>query len=589
MASKRRKKYYRLRQPGAKQQVEEDVQEVDEIESDSTPEFKINISAPLRFALMVTGGFFVIALIGVLTHEMWRDEHQAWMVARDASSLSGLLDNMNYEGNPALWHFFLFLITRVTHDPVFMQAFHLIIATSFIFIFNRYAPLSNLHKILFSFGYFPLYEYAVISRSYALGILLVFAVCALYKNRMSKYILIGILLALLANVTIYAIIIAGGIAGILVLDYFIYQQKNAKATLQLVVGIVIFILGTAFSLYQIWPEKDNSFPAPYATNLFEFARWWQVSSKLFTTYAYVPQVEEHFWNTSLFYKDPGAIVAGSFSDWLERYPSFLFSWVLMPIVVFASGVIIFLRRPLILLLYTGTTLGLFSIYYYTALLHSRYCGYLLIALVICYWLAEYYPEKKYRAGTTDTLSNLGKKISRPFLTIVLALSVIGAVIAYSMEIQYKFTPSRQVANYIKQNKIDTLPIFGITDFTISPLSSYLDKKIYYPQMSDTGSFIIWSKKRKDNMDYKETVAALGAYVDNGHPRVLWIKNSAPQVTSSDGKTSQDMIKAILRNDLQVDLINRFPPGILNDEQYFIYLVQKVDPTKVDYNRYIKID
>lgn len=91
------------------------------------------------------------------------------------------------------------------------------------------------------------------------------------------------------------------------------------------------------------------------------------------------------------------------------------------------------------------------------------------------------------------------------------------------------------------------------------------------------------------MTYPETVAALGAYVDQGHPRVLWIKNSAPQITSSDGKTSQDMTKAILRNDLQVDLINRFEPGIVGDELYFIYLVQKVDPTRVDYNKYIKIE
>jgi hypothetical protein len=213
----------------------------------------------------------------------------------------------------------------------------------------------------------------------------------------------------------------------------------------------------------------------------------------------------------------------------------------------------------------------------------------LIALVVCYWLAEYYPEKKYRPGTTGTLSSFGKRMSKPFLTVVLALNVVGAVIAYSMDVQYKFTPSRQVANYIKQNKIDTIPIFGITDFTVSPLSSYLDKKIYYPQMSDTGSFIIWSKKRKDNMDFKETVAALGAYVDKGHPRVLWIKNSAPQITASDGRTSEDMTKAVLRGDLQVDLINKFAPGIVGDEQYYIYLVQKVDPARIDYNKYIKID
>src|SRR6185436_13653322 len=150
----------------------------------------------------------------------------------------------------------------------------------------------------------------------------------------------------------------------------------------------------------------------------------------------------------------------------------------------------------ILLLYLGTTLGLFAIYYYTALLHSRYCGYLLIALVICYWLAKYYPEKKYRSGLTGYLSGLGKRISKPFLTIVLALNVIGAVVAYSMDLQYKFSTSKVASNYIKQNKLDSLPIVGMTDFTASPLATYLDTKLYYLQMKDTGSFIIWSKQRQ---------------------------------------------------------------------------------------------
>src|SRR5258705_4094345 len=289
MASKRKKNYYKLAQYGVKRQAEEVRDEAEEVESTSTPAISFNLSGPTPFSMMVTAGFFVIALIGMLTHEMWRDEHQAWLVARDANSLPGLLENMKYEGNPALWHFFLFLITRFTHDPVFMQAFHLLIATSFIFIFNRYAPLSKLHKILFSFGYFALYEYAVISRSYALGILLVFAVCALYKNRTTRYILIGVVLALLSNVTIYALVFAAALAGILILDYFIYQQRTSKITFQLAVGMFIFVMGAAFSVYQIWPEKDNSFPALYAINLFEFARCGQLSSKLFTAYAYIPR------------------------------------------------------------------------------------------------------------------------------------------------------------------------------------------------------------------------------------------------------------------------------------------------------------
>lgn len=555
MASKKKKKFYR--QP--KSTTPPPVQ--------SPPRKEIKFTTtPVRFALMVTGGFFVIALLGMLSHEMWRDEHQAWLVARDANSLSQLLDNMNYEGNPALWHFFLYWITRVTHDPIYMQAFHLLIATSSIFIFNRFAPLSNLHKILFSFGYFPLYEYALISRSYALGILLVFGICALYKTRAAKYILIGVLLALLANVTIYAVVLACCIAGILVLDYFLYQPKNAKATMQLAVGMIIFILGVAFSLYQIWPDKDNSFPAPYATGLFDFSRWGEVSSKLFTTYLYVPQIEEHFWNTNIYFK-------GSGSE----------GWVLLSLIIFVAGIFVFLRKPLMLLLYLGTTIGLFSVYYYTALMHSRYCGYLLIALVICYWLSEYYPEKKYYSS----MAGLGKRISAPFLTAILSFSVIGAIVAYSMDIQYKFSPSKEVAIYIKENKLDSLPVVGITDFTISPLATYLDTKIYYPQMNDSGSFTIWSKKRKDQMSLQETVASMGAFMDKGKQKVLWIKDTAPQV-SMDGKSQQDMEKAILRNDLQVDLLKKFSPGIVGDERYFIYLVQKIDPAKADFSKYINI-
>ncbi len=559
MASKKKKKFYKQPQTTAEplQQPQQEIKK------------QLN---PVRFAAIITAVFFVVALFGILNHEMWRDEHQAWLVARDANSLPQLLDNMNYEGNPALWHVFLYWITRITHDPVYMQVFHLLIATSFIFIINRYAPLSNLHKILFSFGYFPLYEYAVISRSYALGILLVFCICALYKNRTSGYILIGLLLALLANVTIYALVIAGCIALILVLDYFLFQQKNAKSMMRLATAMIIFVLGAAFSLYQIWPDKDNSFPATYATGLFDLPRWGQVSSKIFTTYLYIPQIEENFWNTSIFFKEPGLIDSPG----------------LMPVVIFALGIFIFLRKPLILLLYTSTTLGLFSVYYYTALLHSRYCGYLLIALIICYWLAEYYPEKKYFNGLLNYLSGLGKKIARPLITAVLLINVIGAAIAYNMDLQYKFSTSKDAADYIKETKLDSLPVIGITDFVVSPLATYLDTKLYYPQMNDSGSFTTWSKRRKNQMNFQELVISVGIFADKGNPKILLIKDSAPQV-SMDGINSMDMERAIIRNDLQVDLLKKIDPGIVNDEKYYIYLVQKVDPAKVDYSKYLRIN
>ncbi len=537
----------------------------------------------LRYSLIITGIFFVLALFGLWNHEMWRDEHQAWLVARDAHSFSQLFENMRYKGNPALWHIFLYFITSFTHNPVYMQAFHLLIACGFIFVFNRHAPIGILYKILFSFGYFPLYEYAVISRSYGLGLLLVFIVCALYKNRLSNYILIGIILGFLANVAIFPLIISLGIAGILLFDYFFYQKKDRKLMLKLFVGLTIFLIGVLLSFYQIWPDKNNSFPAPFATKIFDFPSWSLVASKLFTTYLYIPDIQENFWNTNIYFSDPMTFGGLSFGEWLNENPSYLWEWIYIPCLLFISGVIVFIRKPLILLLYTGITAGLLAVYYYTGLLHLRYCGHLLIALIICYWLAEYYPEKKYDNIILRNFSRLGKKISKPFLAVIFLFNVIGAAVAYSMDSQYKFSTSKDAADYIRKNKLDTLTIAGITDFTISPIASYLDKKIFYPQVNDFGSFTIWSKKRIDQLSFQQLIHSVDSLMRN-KTKLLLVKDSAPQITL-DGKNFADLEHGMIAKDLQIDLLTRFEPGTVSDEKYYIYQVQKVDSSKVDYQKY----
>ena len=89
------------------------------------------------------------------------------------------------------------------------------------------------------------------------------------------------------------------------------------------------------------------------------------------------------------------------------------------------------------------------------------------------------------------------------------------------------------------------------------------------------------------MTFEQSVAEMAAYMNKGNPRVLWVKNSAPQV-SLDGKNNQDMEKAILMDSLKIDLLQRVEPGIVNDERYYIYLVQKVDPARID-DSYIRIN
>src|ERR1022692_2370586 len=93
---------------------------------------------PLHYSIIVTAVFFIIALIGILHHEMWRDELQPWLIARESHSIPQLLHNMRFEGHPILWHLMLYFITCFTNHLFYQQALHLLIACGFIFIFNRY-------------------------------------------------------------------------------------------------------------------------------------------------------------------------------------------------------------------------------------------------------------------------------------------------------------------------------------------------------------------------------------------------------------------------------------------------------------------
>src|ERR1017187_1871514 len=106
------------------------------------------------FPIVITFLFFILSFIGIMNHEMWRDEFQAWLVARDAHSIPQLLHNLKYEGNPMLWHFFLFIITTFTHNPFWMQVFHILISSSFVYLINRYSPFPLFQKFLLTFGYY---------------------------------------------------------------------------------------------------------------------------------------------------------------------------------------------------------------------------------------------------------------------------------------------------------------------------------------------------------------------------------------------------------------------------------------------------
>ncbi|MCG9132637.1 hypothetical protein J5I95_13245, partial [Candidatus Poribacteria bacterium] len=80
-----------------------------------------------HYALGLTFLFLAVGAFTASHHEMWRDEIQAWLLARDSTSIFNLFAHLKYEGHPGLWHLCLMPLSRITHSPVVMQMFHLLI------------------------------------------------------------------------------------------------------------------------------------------------------------------------------------------------------------------------------------------------------------------------------------------------------------------------------------------------------------------------------------------------------------------------------------------------------------------------------
>ena len=159
-------------------------------------------------------------------HELWGDEIHSWNIAKASGSFFELISNTRYEGHPPVWYIILWTISKFTHDPFAIQVIHLVIAWLIVFVVLFYSPFPFIIRILIPFGYFFLFEYSVLSRNYAIGILIAFIICIIiHKNFKGKILLYYFLLFLLSNTHLLSLLLAASIH-----LYFLLLQKEKAST-----------------------------------------------------------------------------------------------------------------------------------------------------------------------------------------------------------------------------------------------------------------------------------------------------------------------------------------------------------------------
>ena len=134
----------------------------------------------------------------IITHIPWRDELQAYLLVRDSAGVGGLFANLHYEGHPSLWYLLLGVIEAVVRSPAALKVAQVAIALTTTVLVWRRAPFPGWVKLLILAGYYLLFEYGVIARSYGLGALLLFA-WLIWRRTIWGW----VILALMANVAVH--------------------------------------------------------------------------------------------------------------------------------------------------------------------------------------------------------------------------------------------------------------------------------------------------------------------------------------------------------------------------------------------------
>ena len=546
------------------------------MQTHKTPLSKKNIAeSNTRYYLLLLLIFIIFAAIGLVYHEMWRDELEAWLISKDSSSISNLLEKVKYTGHPSLWYLCLYLISQFVKYPWGMQLFHLLISVTFIYLFILYSPFSKLQKALFCFGYYPLYEYTLISRNYGLAVVFIFAFCALFPSRYRNYLPLAIILSLLSYVNVYGIVFSFAFLLTLILDALINQDDRKRLYSKrwsITASLIIYGVSLITTVLQILPPADAVYKgdlvsvsegdfvnSPIQTNNVSFylRRLARAIASIWFGYVPVPNFAEfHFHDTNIIYWfAQQKQISEAAVDTVNYGDIFVF---LFSLVILSIGAIAFYRQPIILFFYTIINFTFIGFIYLVRMSGVRQTGYLFFAGLICLWLSTNYRESNWLSKLDNKVFAGIVKYKSQLLTILLCVHVVGGIYAYSRDILHPFSASEATIEYIQKNHYDELTIVGSNYALVFPFTAFLDKEIYYLESESSSSFSMETANKED-YDLKITHRIL-EQVDS-------LLNREEEILLISSEELKDSIPTVT-----IKSLDKFESSIVSDETYYLYLV-----------------
>jgi len=416
----------------------------------------------------VLWGVFILYVIvlsfTIAHHELWGDEIHSWNIAKASTSFSDLISNTRYEGHPPLWYTILWSISKLTHNVDYIQLTQLIIASLVVFLVMFFSPFPLITRILIPFGYFFLFEYGVLSRNYAIGVLLAFCICIiLHKNFKYKLPVYYVLLFLMSNTHPLGL----HLACCLHLYFLLLNSEQKKKTSAIISHILLGAFVLLPSLYFIFPPPDSSLNIHFWMSRWNIKQLTALIQRLL--YAFVPVPawwKYNFWNTQFLLEAQ------------RNYPILKFIKIIVLLSLFGMFFSILKKNKKSLIFFAANLFLSFIVSVFVPLVSARYSGFLFIGFIVAYWL--------YCSETPVSRNN------KWLVNILLVIQLAGGAFAVVKDIQLPFSNGYRVKELLNQVPQDKKVV---TDYwTLNVLTAFTDKPYYCLEMQKEMSFLLWNQE-----------------------------------------------------------------------------------------------
>lgn len=458
---------------------------------------------------VIFAGYLLFNGILLAGHELWRDEANVWLLARDVSPIQ-LLKEIKYQGHPCLWYYLVMPFAKLGFPfmTISIISFIIMSVTAGIFVFK--APFHFVTKAICLFSPMFSYYYPVVARNYCLIALLLILLAFYYKVRNQKSMLYGLLLGLLVQADTIALATAGMISVMWLAEsaYAGIKEKSRKPLLQAAKGLWI----------------------PLASFFLWIAEFYRVSES--------PEFEMHILSASEMLSEIRNFSYHILTRMTGQGSGFDFFLI---VLFFAAGILLSLKLKnfWFMLITAGTFLfeAVFSVLVYQ--LHIWHYITVCFALIWFFWIGlemgfedregekkEEQNQEKETDGNKKKIWNKGVRISVKILAEGL-LILLGITMfirwnapeensSFSNALHGLYSDGVHAAEYITEN-LGTDELIVVTDVAeAATVQAYLGKDytLYYAGNQKAETFANYNEDQKKTIAYEQLLT--------------WVKNTFPE-------------------------------------------------------------